>query len=77
MNPSPRHSTLNLGGCPRESDETSLDVFCLVIITAFSREPLGPVLEVMFAMLWCDEIVYVVAGQRDVCRVGVHLAILE
>ena len=65
-----------LGGCPRESDETSLDVFCLVIITAFSREPFGSVTEVVLPMLVSHEGVDAVAGQRDVRRVRVHFTVL-
>ena len=65
-----------LGGCPRESGETSLDVFFLVIIAALGRKPFGTVPEVMLAVICTYEMVDAVAGQRDIGGVRVHLAVL-
>ena len=65
-----------LDSCPRESGETSLDVFFLVIIAALGRKPFGTVPEVMLAMFWCNEIVDGITGQRDIGGVRVHLAVL-
>ena len=88
MNPSPRHSTLNrpgvrlardatrLGGCPRESGETSLDVIVFVLVATLGRKPFGSVAEVVLPMLLSYEVVDAVAGQRNVRRVGVHLTVL-
>ena len=58
--------TTGLGGRPWATGYSSLDVFCLVIITAFSREPLGPVPEVVFAVFRSDEIVDGFTRQCDV-----------
>ena len=54
-------------GRPRASGYTGADVFFLVIITAFSREPLRPVPEVVFAVLGSDEIIDGITGK---CNVG-------
>ena len=54
-------------GRPRASGYTGADVFFLVIITAFSREPLRPVPEVVFAVLGSDEII---DGSTGKCNVG-------
>ena len=65
-----------LGGCPRESGETSLDVFFLVIITALGRKPFGTVPEIVLAAICTYEIIDAVAGQRDIGGVGVHFTVL-
>ena len=64
-------------GRPRASGYTGADVFFLVIITAFSREPLRPVPEIVLAAICTYEIIDAVAGQRDIGGVRVHLAVLE
>ena len=64
-------------GRPRASGYTGADVFFLVIIAAFSREPLRPVPEVVFAVLGSDEIIDGSTGKRNVGGVGVHFAVLE
>ena len=64
-------------GRPRASGYTGADVFFLVIITAFSREPLRPVPEIVLAAICTYEIVDAVAGKCDVRRICVHLAVLE
>ena len=56
-----------LCGRPRASGYTGAHVFFLVIVTAFDREPLRPVPEVVFAVLGSDEIVDGVTGK---CNVG-------
>ena len=55
-----------LGGCPRESGETSLDVVVFVLVAALGRKPVGTVPEVMLAMFWCNEIVDGITGKCDV-----------
>ena len=65
-----------LGGCPRESGETSLDVVVFALVAALGRKPVGTVPEVMLAMFWCNEIVDGITGKCDVRRICVHLAIL-
>ena len=47
-----------------------------MLVAALGRKPFGTVPEVMLAMFWCNEIVDAVAGQRDVRRIRVHLAVL-
>ena len=47
-----------------------------MLVTTFGRQPLGPVPEVLFAMLWCNEIVDAFTRQCDIGRVSIHLAIL-
>ena len=64
-------------GRPRASGYTGADVFFLVIITAFSREPLRPVPEIVLAAICTYEIVDAVAGQRDIGGVRVHFTVLE
>ena len=54
-------------GRPRASGYTGSDVFFLVIVTAFGREPLRPVPEVVFAVLGSDEIIDGITGK---CNVG-------
>ena len=63
-------------GRPRASGYTGADVFFLVIITAFSREPLRPVPEVVFAVLGSDDIVDAFTRQCYIGRVRIHLAVL-
>ena len=65
-----------LGGCPRESGETSLDVVVFVLVATLGREPFGSVAEVVLLMLLSYEVVDAVAGQRNVSRVSVHLTVL-
>ena len=65
-----------LGGCPRESGETSLDVVVFVLVAALGRKPFGSVAEVVLPMLLSYEVVDAVAGQRDVRRVCVHFTVL-
>ena len=48
-----------------------------VLVAALGRKPFGSVAEVVLAMLLSYEVVYAVAGQRDVRRVGVHLAVVK
>ena len=64
-------------GRPRASGYTGADVFFLVIITAFSREPLRHVPEIVLAAICTYEIVDAVAGQRDIGGVRVHFTVLE
>ena len=64
-------------GRPRASGYTGADVFFLVIITAFSREPLRLVPEIVLAAICTYEIVDAVAGQRDIGGVRVHFTVLE
>ena len=54
-------------GRPRASSYTGAEVFFLVIVTAFGREPLRPVPEVVFTVLGSDEIVDGITGK---CNVG-------
>ena len=54
-------------GRPRASGYTGADVFFLVIVTTFGREPLRPVPEVVFTVLGSDEIVDRITGK---CNVG-------
>ena len=56
-----------LCGRPRASGYTGADVFFLVIVAAFGREPLRPVPEVVFTVLGSDEIVDGITGK---CNVG-------
>ena len=63
-------------GRPRASGYTGADVFFLVIIAAFSREPLRPVPEVVFAVLGSDEIIDAFTRQCYIGRVRIHLAVL-
>ena len=65
-----------LGGCPRESGETSLDVVVFVLVAALGRKPFGSVAEVVLLMLLSYEVVDAVAGQRDVRLVRVHFTVL-
>ena len=55
-------NTTWFGSRPCASSETSVDVVVFMIVAALGREPLGPVPEVVFAMLWCNEIVDAVPG---------------
>ena len=48
-----------------------------MIVAAFSREPLGPVPEVVFAVLGGDEIVDGIAGKCNVRRICVHFTVLK
>ena len=63
-------------GRPRASGYTGADVFFLVIITAFSREPLRPVPEIVLAAICTYEIVDGIAGKCDIGGVRVHLTVL-
>ena len=65
-----------LGGCPRESGETSLDVVVFVLVAALGRKPFGTVPEEVLSIIGCDEIVNAVAGQRNIGGVGVHFTVL-
>ena len=65
-----------LGGCPRKSGETSLDVVVFVLVTTFGRQPLRPVPEVVFAVLGSDEIIDAFTRQCYIGRVRIHLAVL-
>ena len=75
----PKHlarDATRLGGCPRESGETSLDVVVFVLVAALGRKPFGTVPEEVLSILGCDEIVNAVAGQRNIGGVGVHFTVL-
>ena len=48
-----------------------------MLVTTFGRQPFRSVFKVVFTVLWCDEIVDAIAGQRDIGGVRVHLAVLE
>ena len=65
-----------IGGCPRESGETSLDVVVFVLSTTFSRKPVGTVPEIVLAKLWSDEIVDAFTRQCYIGGVGVHFTVL-
>ena len=49
----PRNAT-RLSGRPRASSESGLDVFILVLVAAFGRQPFGSVAEVMLALFRSD-----------------------
>ena len=51
-----------LGGHPRASTQSGLDVFILVLVAAFDRQPFGSVAVVMLALFGSDEIVNALAG---------------
>ena len=51
-----------LGGRPRASSESGLDVFILVLVATFGRQPFGSVAEVMRAVFRSDEIVDGLSG---------------
>ena len=51
-----------LGGRPRASSVSGLDVFILVLVAAFGRQPFGSVAEVMLALFRSDEIVDGLSG---------------
>ena len=48
-----------------------------MLVTTFGRQPFRSVFKVVFTVLWCDEIIDAVAGQRDIGGVGVHFTVLE
>ena len=47
-----------------------------MLVAAFSREPLGPVPEVVFAVFRSDEIIDTFTRQCNVGRISVHFAVL-
>ena len=53
--------TTRLSGRPRASSQSGLDVFILVLVAAFGRQPFGSVAIVMLALFRSDEIVNALA----------------
>ena len=56
------HKTTGLGGRPRASSESGMDVVSLVLVAAFGRLPFGSVAEVVFALFISDEVVDALPG---------------
>ena len=69
--------TTRFCGRPRASSESGIDVFFLMLVTTFGRQPFRSVSEIVLAAICTYEIIDAVAGKCDVRRICVHLAVLE